>query len=654
MSNTLPQIVKHSLNSQIRKWRELGRNNKECLSEQKQLLRREIDRGRIAHLEYIVRTENERSILDVGVETNGVVDEPAIVYALRTVSRGEFVASLINLGVRIDTVSPGSRTCIHMAISSEVRYSVLAQLLNSLKQRLTSEQFHTVLNYQDSDGFTALHRAISSQRCVKYCVQLIQAGALTNTRGGGTPTLHRAVVGGNRRLVRMLLANCVDLDSTDSEGNSALFHARDFSMFRLLLRYGIDTGLKNAKGQTILCSLIASVEQRALNPAHCLKLIKMLDSFDGIHHIPSTFSLGCHPSIRARLRWIKLRRIVRGRMLPFNTISSRSELSRCLAYCDIPVPSGYHTPTVRSLRNLLRIFTYCAFDDVPNVVNEFTLLQSRVSEVPAEFRYITRNETNAYFFDIRELVKLKINPYTNEPFTVEQIAEFESRLSKIRYLRETMEISRLDDLLFMDMDSDVTVEQLKIDTLHSALTSLPCTFFDRAQFTRFRADATASLIQITLGNPDEFTLLSEYMEEDPRLDELEWRRSYVIDMLYEIVQEQYHTAMSVSVAITDVVTMETNIKLIAETGVVYDNDIICLSSEEEARILHTASTLCVLPAACDFDEAKDNHAKETDKYAKKCYFCAAIAETLNGDVLPASRRRALCTFLFSPGVRGRR
>lgn len=643
---SLSIAIKRSLKFQTSNWVAYR-----AYEDMRTFLQHEIELGRITHLDHCVKVERVYDLLTLKLPSlEG--DESALVRALGKVNNGRYISSLVRLGMDVHHVSSNGQTCVHYAINNDVSSSVLHHLLTSLSQRLPKYEFTELLNHRDSAGYTAMYYAMSKSRKVKYCKQFIHAGVLLDRADkDGQTMIHYAVANEHdHQIVEMIVQAGCNLNAIDESGRSALFASQSLSTFRSLLAYGIDTGLRDAKGYSILEHIMEKCQQGILSRMLAMKLVKMLDSFNAIHDITSPVLIYCDECIRAKLLWIKLRRIVRGKMFHFLESTSRANLFECARECDI-LSTMKDPPTERSLRNALRRFTFCEFD-TSEAINEYTLLQSPVSDIPAEFSYTITSGSTLFAFDVRELVRLTENPYTKERFNEEQKDAFSSRLKKITYLRETVAVNVIGDLLNTS-DNVVNSTAHKMDKLHAILPSLPCDFNDASKFTVFRTTAIVALLQEAIHNWEDFTLLQQYMEEDPQMETEVSRQAYIIDMLYEIIDEQPDASMSVNVAIDDVITLEGRIALVADMGCRNEQNIRQLTQMQEANILRCAYKVYVTKGYLfNISERSFKHTisnaliahGENGVYADKSTFCAAIIDILSKAT--PSDQLELCDLLF--------
>lgn len=113
----------------------------------------------------------------------------------------------------------------------------------------------------DSQGVTPLHNA-ANKGCADSVQLLIEAGALVNVQdfikengtGNETP-LHRAIAGGNFKVVSQLLCSGAHVNICEALGRTPLQYAvmmGQFDATELLLKYGADIDARNVEGGTVL------------------------------------------------------------------------------------------------------------------------------------------------------------------------------------------------------------------------------------------------------------------------------------------------------------------------------------------------------------------------------------------------------------------
>ena len=630
--------TKQFLKSQILKWIATRAQD-----DMREFLCHELELGRFTHLEYCVKLERVYEFLHLTIYSCHEDDNlSAIMFALGRGNTGRYISSLVELGMDVSSFNSKNQTCLHVAIVNDVKASVLRHLLDSISKRLPKYELNMLLNHTDNDGYTALYYALSRTRKEKYIKILIHAGVLLE-RGDkhGQTILHHAVARDvSAEMIEHIVKYGCNINAVDEHGRSAIFYINSIAMLKVLQKYGADVELRDIKGYSILEHFLEKhYKGEGVSRLLVMKFIQVLDSMNATPSYLASLPFACDDGFRAKLLWIKLRKIVRGQMFHFIRSKSRSYLLHCIRLCDIPLCDGksYYQATKRSLRNILRKFTFSAFD-TSNAVNEYTLLQSPVADIPAEFAYTIRNNSALFAFDLRELVKLDANPYTKEPFTAEQKGALVSRLGIINRLRETL-ATGICDLAHNFGETEADTKLAKINRLHIDLPNLPCDFNVVSKCSVLRVAATASFLRDTLGDWTDFLLLEEYTYQDPRMDTDEMRHAYLVDMLYEIITQQPEARVSVNIVIDDVLMMENRISFIAEMGNVSESTIIKLTPLQEFTVLRCAYKFYVLQGYMlnvseiaykrDVSIAIQAHSRETGFYSKKGVFCSAIEEILN-------------------------
>src|SRR5215217_1066440 len=629
--------TKQFLKSQILKWIATRAQD-----DMRELLCHELELGRFTHLEYCVKMERVYEFLHLTINSYHDDNLSAIMFALGRGNTGRYISSLVELGMDISYFNSKNQTCLHVAIVNDVKASVLRHLLDSISKRLPKYELNMLLNHTDNDGYTALYYALSRTRKEKYIKILIHAGVLLE-RGDkhGQTILHHAVACDvSAKIIEHIVKYGCNVNAVDERGRSAIFYINSIAMLKVLQKYGADVELRDIKGYGILEHFLEKHNKgEGVTRLLVMKFIQVLDSMNATPSYLATLPFACDDGFRAKLLWIKLRKIVRGQMFHFIRSKSRSYLLYCIRLCEIPLCDGksYYQATERSLRNILRKFTFGAFD-TSNAVNEYTLLQSPVADIPAEFAYTIRNNSALFAFDLRELVKLDANPYTKEPFTAEQKGALVSRLVIINRLRETP-ATGICDLAHNFGETEADTKLAKINRLHLDLPNLPCDFNVVSKCTVLRVAATASFLRDTLGDWTDFPLLEEYTYQDPRMDTDEMRHAYLVDMLYEIITQQPEARVSVNIVIDDVLMMENRISFIAEMGNVSESTIIKLTPLQEFTLLRCAYKFYVLQGYMlnvseiaykrDVSLAIQAHSRETGFYSKKGVFCSALEDILN-------------------------
>ncbi|XP_076344264.1 uncharacterized protein LOC143244091 isoform X2 [Tachypleus tridentatus] len=120
-------------------------------------------------------------------------------------------------------------------------------------------------DFTNSDGRTALHRAVESNNC-EALKTLLDLGASPNLRDNRklTPLYYTVICGCDNQLTKLLLQEYADLGSADHQGwqevHQACKHGR-VQQLELLLLYGADPNCRNASGNTPL-HICAVNEQR--------------------------------------------------------------------------------------------------------------------------------------------------------------------------------------------------------------------------------------------------------------------------------------------------------------------------------------------------------------------------------------------------------
>lgn len=168
------------------------------------------------------------------------------------------------------------------------------------------------VNYQDADGWSALHFAAIWPNCDVKIRLLLDAGAdiAANTNDQMTPIdiayefgemkapllesadtsfrtketdqtiLHLAVQIGNRRLAKIFIDKGVDIDHQDPQGRTALHYAAfalEKSMVKLLMDNGADNTIEDKHGLTPLRELLQLVEEGSCSGEFVGLLAKGLD-----------------------------------------------------------------------------------------------------------------------------------------------------------------------------------------------------------------------------------------------------------------------------------------------------------------------------------------------------------------------------------------
>lgn len=139
--------------------------------------------------------------------------------------------------------------------------------------RENREQLVASSNSKGLNDWTALHIA-ANEGHLQVCEILIFEGEMTNLEARTTmkrTPLHLASIRGHANVVKLLLAEEIDIDAQDNENNTALHHASlhgHVKVAKKLLKKGASISIQNQLGKTPP-DLSSSMEIVQLYIQHC-------------------------------------------------------------------------------------------------------------------------------------------------------------------------------------------------------------------------------------------------------------------------------------------------------------------------------------------------------------------------------------------------
>jgi ankyrin repeat protein len=542
-----------------------------------EFLKGEIDRGNLAN----IRTAMEKSNARIVNARNLLTGENIYMYAIRCGCNPAFIHQLMGLNVDMMTCNYQSQTILHVAVAEVCPPAVLFRILEKLRITVHPVKLRKFLDRKDNGGLSALHMSVTKlhDRCLS--ATLVQQGANTEIRNsrGMTPFMV-AVLHDNEEQVLMLHGLYCNINAVDDHGQTSLFHVGSKAMLNLLLRIGIDQGIRDFRGNTFIEDTLLKSSNRYMS----WEIIPTLDTSTALN-LSTIFQNNLTVQVKAKLLWMRLRRIVKGMYFSCLKSTSKADLIESTRTCFSFLAGNKSDPSARDLRMKIRRYIFCEFSHLEDTVNPTTLSLQPISSLEWEFVYIfqdTRGPSiNRYAFDIRELVKLRANPYTQTCFTAFEIATFRERHRVLSYLRETMAVGNFHEIKDLPLE-DEEVKRLKvmIERIEEQLPYVPCNFFSQ-DMSEFRRRALVALVQVW----------SPTIFDDATTD---------LQSTQDIVEKVYHTLRSndavvvaVGVAIDLIFQAEQKAHWIAKECAVATDTMLAIPTELEKRLLIQAESLFI-------------------------------------------------------------
>lgn len=344
---------------------------------------------------------------------------------------------LIAWGADVQARGMCGESVLHVAISHNVKASVFWYLIRTVRT--------TLMDQRDWYGNTPLHTAVKkvdSHRSLKYVLVLLGYSANTDIcNTNGQTALHTAMLINNAPAVRLLLSKCspLGLNQRDKFGRTALYYCSSFETAKLTIshcRDVFDFWTGDHGGFTCLQHLLSvnHVNDETTKLFNLFLKGNLIDWTMDKSRNEAVFYR--HPVLRAQIRWKKLRMWVRGRDFPWVVERNEHYVRKLARTLD---PRAVSLLTGRELRQRLRALFFQPHVFCTDTVNATDLYHSTLRELPVEFVFLVEESpAKTFFFDVRTLVDLHVNPYTRVPFSAAVRQAIERRMEELEMARVFM------------------------------------------------------------------------------------------------------------------------------------------------------------------------------------------------------------------------
>lgn len=186
-------------------------------------------------------------------------------------NNSELIGELIDLGADINIQNFKKETALILAVKEEQVEAAKTLINRGADQKIEDSSEHSALYYavkkENKDLLDLLASpdllkrgdifSLATSKISEDLILLMQEKGLkiNDTTETHNSLLHYAIHSKNKKIIKYLLENNIDIDIQNSSGNTSIHEAKDIEIIKLLVAHGIehnaDFSLENLEGKTI-------------------------------------------------------------------------------------------------------------------------------------------------------------------------------------------------------------------------------------------------------------------------------------------------------------------------------------------------------------------------------------------------------------------